>query len=250
MTPDDARNELINLLQVAGLQFDYYVLSRGERSETGVIIPVAPYTTVPRPDFLEEYENIVDDDMAARQFSMNPFMPIRISQSEYAESRATGQSIGVFLAESRIAHLLLIGIESSYGLAWITLYRRPGKDAFTDIDAEIARYVGQSGVYQWQRRMLPNKPPNPTPMQRYRMLDLRPRLLEYLFWKGRGYSHEDMHNSSFLMYSTLKDLQKELRDELARPGSIITGLNPKLLMELYLGKLPSWRPKRSAAVRL
>jgi DNA-binding CsgD family transcriptional regulator len=66
-------------------------------------------------------------------------------------------------------YLLLAGLNSSYGLAWITAYKLTGHPAFTPADVEYARYYAPALLYRWQiehvtTRTLPSKPPALVPL--------------------------------------------------------------------------------------
>jgi DNA-binding CsgD family transcriptional regulator len=134
--------------------------------------------------FVREYDDKARDDVVGELFAAYPRLVQVVSVYEYKELRGdaavggvagvnAGRAIAKYLNQFGIKHLMLCGIDSAFGLAWITFYRRepPKIDApqgstegdaekakkaktryrFSPDDAEVARYKVPALLYEWQQ---------------------------------------------------------------------------------------------------
>ena len=111
--------------------------------------------------FVEDYPSVAQSDVVGQRFAADPHIIQTVSVSDYrmlsggtkgsvSGSRA-GNVIADYLEKYKISHLMLAGLESSFGLAWMTFYRKDGNPAFDARDAECARYTVPDILYKWQQ---------------------------------------------------------------------------------------------------
>lgn len=111
--------------------------------------------------FVEAYPAVANSDVVGQRFAADPHIIQTVSVSDYrmlssgtrksvSGSRA-GNVIADYLEKYKISHLMLAGLESSFGLAWMTFYRKEGSKAFGARDAECARYSVPDILYKWQQ---------------------------------------------------------------------------------------------------
>jgi hypothetical protein len=139
--------------------FDALLIGTGTSNEDGsVSISQTQLVNLP-PEFVEEYPNVSSADVVAQVFAALPHTVQVVSIRDYRELKAD-HPIADYLEKYDIEHLMLTGIHSSYGLAWITIYRfRHGAFAepFNSDDAEAAKYTVPGVLYQWQCRTQPKR---------------------------------------------------------------------------------------------
>jgi hypothetical protein len=149
--------------------FDAYVWGCGSRRKDGSVEIDRQGTFLEGlPDgFLRQYESIAQDDIVGRLFAHFPHKIQAISTDDY--KTAGGRTVAEYLRSYRIAHLMVAGLESSYGLAWVTLYRFEGSDAraFTAEESELVARAVRYHLYTWQEnsgRTRTEVPPAIAPM--------------------------------------------------------------------------------------
>jgi len=73
---------------------------------------------------------------------------------EKAEQQARGdrRRFRDYLLDWNFAHLVIAGLSSSYGVAWVTAYRKTGRPAFKPADVELFRYEVPSLLFRWQSK--------------------------------------------------------------------------------------------------
>src|SRR5205814_1621068 len=110
--------------------------------------------------FVDAYPAVAHNDIVGQRFAANPNIVQVVSVADYRSltSNVIGGVSGTraanviadYLERFRIAHLMLAGLESSFGLAWITFYRKAPNLPFDAQDAECARYRVPEILYKWQ----------------------------------------------------------------------------------------------------
>lgn len=137
--------------------FNAYIWATGSRDASGTVqINPAPLSlTEGFPNsFVTDYPGIAYKDVVGRFFSSFPRTVQLVSVDDYRGPLGgrPGREMADYLESIGIRHLMLSGIESRFGLAWITFYRRgPIPLApFTTLDAEIAAYSVPHWLYRWQ----------------------------------------------------------------------------------------------------
>jgi hypothetical protein len=136
------------------IRFDALLVGTGFTNEDGSIsITETQLINLP-PEFVAEYPNVSATDVVAQVFAALPHTVQVVSVADYRALKPD-HPIADYLEKYDIEHFMLTGIDSSYGLAWVTIYRfRHGASAepFNRDDAEAAKYAVPGLLYQWQRR--------------------------------------------------------------------------------------------------
>ncbi len=155
----------------AHIQFDALIAGAGIREEDGAVTisKVLGCHGVSQA-FIDGYPAIAHEDVVGQLFAAYPRIVQVISVEDYrnlgkAEGKKTDPAweesvpgargrkrIADYLGSNGIRHLMLAGLDSSFGLAWITFYRKDDKP-FTAMDAEWAKYLVPSILYKWQQCM-------------------------------------------------------------------------------------------------
>lgn len=101
-------------------------------------------------EFVEGYERLAPHDVVGILFAEDARIVERVSASQYDRLKGAGNSkaaqawnkeIRDYLRNAGFEHLILAGLRSKrLGLAWVVAYRKPLKPAFSESDAEVARY--------------------------------------------------------------------------------------------------------------
>jgi DNA-binding CsgD family transcriptional regulator len=123
-----------------------------------------------------------------------------------------GRIVANYLQQFGIAHLMLCGIDSSFGLAWVTLYRR-GPAPFDNDDVEKARYIVPALVYAWQRNTnLPRQwDINDMPM---RLLPLTFGEMRIAILVSKGTTHQAIADQIGVTVNTVRKVVQNIRDRL------------------------------------
>ncbi|CAN5170304.1 hypothetical protein BH11PSE11_BH11PSE11_18520 [soil metagenome] len=144
------------------IRFDSLLGGAGVRNPDGTVsIQQVLINYKIEPGFVEDYPAVAHNDVVGQRFAADPHIIQTVSVSGYrslstgskgsiSKSRA-GNVIADYLEKYKIAHLMLAGLESSFGLAWMTFYRKTGSEAFDAKDAECARYSVPDILYKWQQ---------------------------------------------------------------------------------------------------
>lgn len=165
---------IVNALREA-IKFDALVLGTGTRTSDGSVKIGEVYGCYDSLDkritewheidetFVEEYHSVAAHDVVGQLFAAYPRIVQLVSISEYEELEnktdlehggtagvRDGRKVADYLKPFGISHLMLCGIDSSFGLTWVTLYRR-SLQSFDNDDVEKARYIVPALVYAWQR---------------------------------------------------------------------------------------------------
>ncbi|MFM0133339.1 helix-turn-helix transcriptional regulator [Paraburkholderia sediminicola] len=147
------------------IAFNACIWATGSRNASGTIQveppPLLCIEDLPS-SFVTDYAGIADKDVVGSFYSAFPRTVQLISVDDYRGPLGgrRGKEMAVYLEGIGIRYLMLSGIESRFGLAWITFYRRgPIPLApFTDLDAEIAAYSVPHWLYRWQTLMNEQSP--------------------------------------------------------------------------------------------
>lgn len=212
------------------ISFDAYVLGAGEREADGTI-GIRDYRVRGLPEsFVTDYPAVARDDVAAQLFSCLSTSVIAVCREEYPEpsTKKAGSSIRAYLKYHGVTALLLSGIDSSYGLAWLTIYRlEPATASFSPEDAEIASYIFRAGLYECQRASL--APTRSLDIDRYNLIGLSPKRLEVALRLARGYTQGEIASELGTTLNTIKTEVAHVRTIFPRA---------RLLMDRLLGPLP------------
>lgn len=171
-------NEVVNDLGEK-IQFDALIVGAGVREENGAVrISAVMGCHGVSPTFIDGYPAIADEDVVGQLFAAYPRVVQVISVEDYRNlGKADGKKadaaseesipgargrkrIADYLESNGIRHLMLAGLDSSFGLAWITFYRKAYDKPFTAMDAEWARYLVPAILYKWQSLVQEPKPDN------------------------------------------------------------------------------------------
>ncbi|MCK9687312.1 LuxR C-terminal-related transcriptional regulator [Scleromatobacter humisilvae] len=215
------------------IQFDAYVLGLGQRNLDGSIEAVRCECVGLPQDFVTCYKAVSHDDVAAQLFSCNATSVLAINVATTYPGkgeRSIGSRVGKFLADFGVTHLLLSGIDSRFGLAWLTLYRLNGPTAtpFTPLEAETASYLARAGLFEWQLQV--GEPVRGVDGKRYELLRLTPAQLNVALRLARGYKHLEVADELDISERTVQDHAKTIYEEFE---------NNRAVAERLLGPLPA-----------
>jgi DNA-binding CsgD family transcriptional regulator len=217
---------------------------------------------VPR-EFIENYGQIALRDAAAQLFLSNATSVLNISTlDDYPfNNNTSAAAVGTYLRKRSIAQLLLSGIDSSHGIAWITLYKtddrirellditasdedkemqvrkewssknKNAKPRFTTMQCEFASYIIRAGLYDWQ---LACKRPVERELDtdRYKMIDLSPIELDVAVRAARSYVVKEISGELKISEYTVNKHLAAMRTA----GFTRSGMAKRLI-----GKLPDHR---------
>ncbi len=149
-------------------QFDALLAAAGRRTTDGsVVISQVLGSYQIAPSFVADYPGVAGEDVVGQLFAAYPRIVQTIAVQDYkalseretgsvAGARA-GRLIAAYLLKYDLSQLMLAGLDSSYGLAWMTFYRRSGAPPFDPQDAEWAKYLAPALLYEWQRDACPHE---------------------------------------------------------------------------------------------
>ncbi|WP_181373207.1 helix-turn-helix transcriptional regulator [Massilia glaciei] len=211
------------------IDFDAMLACAGRRGADGVVT-LAQVLGSHKIDahFVAEYADVADEDVAGQLFAAYPRTVQTISVCDYRDlgERETGSVAGAragrlmadYLEKYGFQHLMLAGLGSSYGLAWITFYRHDAAKPFTPEDAEWARYLVPGLLYQWQRACrlcvcteLPSK-----------LLPLTSREMQIAILSAQGLLPKTIADRFQLSTSTVREVIQNIRARLGIIGRKMT----------------------------
>lgn len=144
----------------AQLAHDAAIVGTGIRGAAGEVqITGVPLLHGVEASLVEGYSAVAQYDTCGRMFGQRPDVVQTISVDDMAR-QASQRPVALYLRQHGIRHLLLGGLESSYGLAWVTLYRREIERPFGLDEAELALYELPTLLHRWQRHHLQPVQPN------------------------------------------------------------------------------------------
>jgi hypothetical protein len=229
---------------VAKIPYDAFILGRGQRSEDGSIhiehYEVGGNAPKINASFVEKYKPLASDDLASQAFLSRATSVLRISVKDVYGNlgRKTGKKLGELLDSVGIEHLLMIGIESSYGLSWITLYRTNDSKlgAFLADECERALFTVRASLYEWQRSF--GHTPGPVWEDRFNLVQLSPAVFETALWSARGYANKEIMKHLGLQEFTVAD---QIKTAAAHFKALGSRNFRQSLLERMLGPMPPRR---------
>lgn len=142
------------------LPHDAAIVGTGVRSATGEVqITDVPFLSGVDMSLVTAYSVVAPYDTCGRIFCQRPDVVQAISINDMAR-QASQRPVALYLRQHGIRHLLLGGLESTYGLAWVTLYRCAIDLPFSLEEAELALFELPTLLYRWQRQHLQQVQPN------------------------------------------------------------------------------------------
>jgi len=221
------------------IQFDALIVGAGVRDENGAVrISEVLGCHGVSPTFIDGYPAIADEDVVGQLFAAYPRVVQVISVEDYRNlGKAEGKKadavceesipgargrkrIADYLESNGIRHLMLAGLDSSFGLAWITFYRKAYDKPFTATDAEWARYLVPAILYKWQSLVQELNPDNlelPT-----RLLPLTAREMQVAILDLEGIRTKVIADRLQLSESYVQTIIKNIRARLGICGRKMT----------------------------
>lgn len=180
------------------------------------------------PAFISDYPAVAGEDVVGQLFAAYPRIVQTIAVDDYLalSERETGSVAGAragklianYLLKYGFRHLMLSGLDSSYGLAWITLYRYDAGQPFDPEDAERARHLVPALLYEWQRTTcsragveLPS-----------RLLPLTTREMQIAIMSAQGLLPKTIADRLELSTSTVREVIQNIRARLGIIGRKMT----------------------------
>ncbi len=211
------------------IQFDAMLAAAGKRNPDGsvTITQVLGCHAIP-PSFVNDYPALAGEDVVGQLFAAYPRIVQTIAVEDYkalseretgsvAGARA-GKMIASYLLRYEFTQLMLAGLDSSYGLAWITFYRRDGGPAFDPQDAEWAKYLVPGILYEWQR-MACSRECVELPS---RLLPLTTREMQIAIMSAQGLLPKTIADRLDLSTSTVREVIQNIRTRLGIVGRKMT----------------------------
>ena len=211
------------------IQFDALLAGAGRRNPDGSVIisQVLGCHQIP-PSFIDDYPALAGEDVVGQLFAAYPRIVQTIAVEDYKSlsERETGSVAGAragkmianYLLRYEFTQLMLAGLDSSYGLAWITFYRREGAPPFDPQDAEWAKYLVPAILYEWQRAActrecveLPS-----------RLLPLTTREMQIAIMSAQGLLPKTIADRLDLSTSTVREVIQNIRARLGIVGRKMT----------------------------
>ena len=214
-----------------------YIVGRGTRKANGGVQITAYHVSPGLGDkFVAQYAAVEQYDSAAQQFLCAPFLPItiKVGVSQYVDDDSKdSHEMNSYLQGFYIKSLLLVGLESSRGLCWMTLYRLRELDhPFTAEEAELASYRIRAALFEWQMETGTPVSQSPDP-DRYRLLPLGRRALDVAMRRIRGLSNKVISRQLQIESATVAEHLQTLKKR---------DLSIEVLLDRMLGPVPPARP--------
>ncbi len=180
------------------------------------------------PAFIEEYPAIAGEDVVGQLFAAYPRIVQTISVEDYRalSERETGSVAGAragkmianYLQKHGFEQLMLAGVDNSFGLAWITLYRHAIDDRFGPQDAEWAKHLVPAILYRWQRASCARQGQElPS-----RLLPLTTREMQIAIMGAQGLLPKTIADRLALSTSTVREVIQNIRARLGIVGRKMT----------------------------
>lgn len=221
------------------IQFDALIVGAGVREEEGTVrISAVLGCHGVSPTFIESYPAVAHEDVVGQLFAAYPRIVQVISVEDYRNlGKAEGKNgeasceesipgargrkrIADYLENNGIRHLMLAGLDSSFGLAWITFYRKAHDKPFTAMDAEWARYLVPAILYKWQHHV---QEPNPNNVELpTRLLPLTAREMQVAILDLEGIRTKVIADRLQLSESYVQTVIKTIRARLGICGRKMT----------------------------
>lgn len=141
------------------LDADAFLCGTGSRDEDGAVS--VDETTVVEglaDDFVKGYERVAKDDIVGMLFAAFPNMSTSQVLSVRDYTTDAGAKVAEYLGEFGVTEVCLTGLLSSFGLAWVTFYRKGREVPFTWQQAEDAARFVPYHLYRWQQQRCEAEP--------------------------------------------------------------------------------------------
>jgi DNA-binding CsgD family transcriptional regulator len=211
------------------IQFDALLAGAGVRNADGSvsITQVLGCHEIPA-QFINDYPALAGEDVVGQLFAAYPRIVQTIAVEDYRalSERETGSVAGAragklianYLLKYDFTQLMLAGLDNSYGLAWITFYRRDGAPAFDPQDAEWAKYLVPALLFEWQRAACPRASVElPS-----RLLPLTTREMQIAIMSAQGLLPKTIADRLELSTSTVREVIQNIRARLGIVGRKMT----------------------------
>ncbi|WP_322048638.1 hypothetical protein [Paraburkholderia sp. J67] len=213
--------EIANALQ-RSIPFDALLIGTGSANDDGTVrINATQLVNLPSV-FVAEYPQVSAVDVVAQVFAALPHTVQVVSIRDYRALRPD-HPIADYLEKYDIEHLMLTGILSSYGLAWITMYRfkhGPCPQTFSSENAEAARYAVPAVLYEWQCKTQPKgRVPSDIPAA---LAPLDRDELQIVLLKLQGMLNKTIQDKLNVKEDRVKDVLKKARLWLGVSGRKLT----------------------------
>jgi hypothetical protein len=213
--------DIANALQQS-ITFDALLIGTGTANDDGSIsIKETQLLNLPL-EFVAEYPQVSSADVVAQVFAALPHTVQVVSIRDYRVLKPD-HPIADYLERYDIEHLMLTGIHSSYGLAWITIYRfKHGAcpETFSNDDAEAAKYAVPGVLYQWQCKTQPKKS-EPSDISAA-LAPLERDELQIVLLKLQGMLNKTIQDKLHVKEDRVKDVLKKARLWLGVSGRKLT----------------------------
>lgn len=211
------------------IAFDGMLAGAGSRGADGVvnIHRILGSHNIPQ-SFLECYPDVSGEDVVGQMFGAYPRIVQTVSVDDYralAECETgsvggvrAGKLIAGYLEKYGFGQVMLAGLDSSYGLAWVTFYRQLDSPPFSAEDAEWARYLVPALLFAWQRSVLVQECVElPS-----RLLPLTARELRIAIMSAQGLLPKTIADRLELSTSTVREVIQNIRARLGIIGRKMT----------------------------
>ncbi|RFB79635.1 LuxR family transcriptional regulator [Methylovirgula sp. 4M-Z18] len=205
------------------IHYDSLIVGAGDRQSDGTI-RIGSETRLYNidPQFVIDYGSLAQHDVIGQLFAMYPHIVQVVAVEKYRQLRtdsegghvcgiSSGRKIADYLLRYGFHHLLLAGLESSYGLAWTTLYRKNKNDPFTAEESERAKYLVPTLLYRWQSRWAVRRAELSLPAT---LLPLTAREVQIAALKANGLLSKNIADRLNLETSTVEDTLKKIKRRL------------------------------------
>lgn len=216
------------------VRFDAVLVGRGRRNGNQVIIDEIIWLQGLPESFVSEYTAVAPHDRVAQLFLDFPWEPQTVSTSDYLDDAQGGRRtatqrsnmvVGDYLKRFGIRHFMLAGVESSYGLAWVTFFRIGYDIPFSDQDAERAKFELPAVLYRWQEEHLER----PAKSKRSCLSPLTRREMEVCVRNVRGEAPKAIARDLCLSVHYVRELIQRSRVKLGVSGRKLT-MNDLMLL--------------------
>jgi hypothetical protein len=218
---EESMLEIADTLRQA-IAFDALLIGTGSAGEDGTVTITETRLVNLPPEFVTDYPTVSSTDVVAQVFAALPHTVQVVSIRDYRALK-TDHPIADYLQKYGIEHLMLTGINSSYGLAWITLYRfrnGPVSQTFSSDDAEAAKYAVPAALYQWQCQTQTKQ--NESSGISTSLVPLDRDELQIVLLKLQGMLNKTIQDKLHVKEDRVKDVLKKARSWLGVSGRKLT----------------------------
>lgn len=206
------------------IKFDAMLAGAGRRNADGsVTISLVLGGHNIAPAFISDYPAVAGQLFAAyprivQTIAVDDYLALSERETGSVAGARAGRLIANYLLKYGFRHLMLSGLDSSYGLAWITMYRHDAGQPFDPEDAERAKYLVPALLHEWQRAScsragveLPS-----------RLLPLTTREMQIAIMSAQGLLPKTIADRLELSTSTVREVIQNIRARLGIIGRKMT----------------------------